>query len=278
MSICPVIGHCVMPKEIFNATMWKKDTEFLDDAVYEICVSPFARKNNALQIHLAVLSDDKIVRFADLNAQLKKPRVEAYLGELQKRLTEVLEAHFQWEDDGDHDVVISYGGMESWNAEAELNTTNLRVVLMLKDTLPLDHGEDAIVRKKLKGELLNWMEEVRHDVQVNRTEMYEKDYHAILAAELLPHDKENTDILNTMTIIAAAVLVVSFFLLDWFFFQVIALVIAGYTGFRAVQKQKYICAGICLVIVIVAIVLCVISYRDLQESMKGIELTIPQKK
>lgn len=277
MSIRTVIGRCVMPREIFHAAMWKKETEFLDDEQYEVCISPFVRKANALQIHLAALCNGQVLNFSGLNESMKQERIRIYLDELHKRLTNIVEKLFMWADEDEHELVISYGYADSRKKE-NIGATNLRLVLMLKDSLPMQREEELSVRKRLKGELLNWMEEVRHDVQVDQHATYEKDYHAILAADLLPHEKENTDILNTMTIISVAILFVSFFIMDYFFCQVIALVVAGYTGYRSFQKQKYVCMSICIAVALVALLFCFITYKELQSSMQGIDFGVPGSK
>ncbi len=277
MSIRTVIGRCVMPRDIFHAAMWKKDTEFLDDEQYEVCISPFVRKANALQIHLAALCDGQVLRFSGLNETMKQDRIRIYLDELQKRLSNIVEKLFMWPDDGEHELVISYGYADAKKRE-NICATNMRIVLMLKDSLPMQREEELLVRKRLKGELLNWMEEVRHDVQVDQRAAYEKDYRAILAADLLPHEKENTDILNTMTIISVAILFVSFFIIDYFFCQVVALVVAGYTAYRSFQKQKYVSMGICIAVAVVAMLLCFIAYKELSSSMQGVDLGLSTPK
>ncbi len=273
MRIQPVISQCVMPKEIFYAGMWKKDTEYLDDSVYEICVSPFARKGNALQIHLGAFENGEVLSFAGLNKQLSDRRAEAYFGELEKQFLSVVSKCFEWEDGETHDVVISYGSMVSKKGDTAYAKRELRLVIMVKDSLPMEKTEEEMVRKKLKGELLNWMEEVRHDVQLDHSEKYAKDYRAILSVELLHHEQDRGDILNTLAIISAAILFVSYFLMDWFFFQIIAFVFAGYTAFRAAQKKKYVCMSICLVIAAVSLAFCLMSYQDLKESMKNVDFS-----
>ncbi len=268
-------GHCMMPREIYLGSMWKREQGFVDDEVYDILVSPPIYKKNAVQIHLGAMLDGKIQTFGDLNSKLRKDAVKRYLSELEQRIFTVIRKHYEWDEETEEDLILSYGHVTEWDKESSLTDIPIRIVLMAKNAM-FTSSDEEILRKQLKGELINWMEEVLHDVPVDRREEYVKDYHAILDASLLPHKKEENNFLTTLTIISIVLLFISLFLMDWFIFQVMAAVIAGYTGYRAAQQKQYVCFGICATVCIVGLLLCGISYKALQKSMDGIQL--PTKK
>ena len=253
MSVNSVVKHCVMPKDMYLAKMWKSENVVIGTSTYQIVVSPASKKNGAVQFHIAALKDGEVLTFKDLNSNLYDITIRKYIDELTERLSGVMESQVRWIHTGNHDIYISYGGLEQWTEEDAPSDTGIRVILMVKNVENMDPQAETTLRKILKGDLVEWMETVIMDKPaIQKTkEDYENDLVKVADISMIPHEKSSFDPIPIMTVLALAFSILGVFLSQLLVFQVIGMVIGAYTSFRAYQKgskQVAVINGICCLI------------------------------
>ena len=239
MGLNSVVNHCVMPKDMYVAKMWKAENVFAGNSTYDIVVSPASKKNGAIQFHLAALKDGNVLTFEDLNKTLFEITVKKYFDELNDRLATAMGGHIRWVHTGNHDIYVSYGGTEQWDENESLKKTPLRIILMVKNVDKLSDQEEITLRKILKGELLEWMDSVIQDrPAIEKTkEDYENDLVRIMDTTMLPH---NTDVFNPVpiiTLVAIIFAILGVFKWSLLLFQVGSLVMSAYAAYRSYQKE-----------------------------------------
>lgn len=240
MSVNSVVKHCVMPKDMYVTKMWKSEKVYIGESEYDICVSPASKKNGAIQFHIAALSGGEVVRFMDLNKSLLNVTIEKYLDELNTRLAKVLEQHIAWQNTGNHDLYISYGGIEQWEEGTSLKETGIRIILMVKNVQPMPDTEEKLVRKLLKAEVVEWIEAVCFDKPaIEKTkEDYENDIVNVMDISMLPHEKNDVNPVPIMTFLGLTCAILAVFYYGLLVFQVCSLVICTYAAYRAYQEDN----------------------------------------
>lgn len=274
MSVRVVMGNCVMPKELFFGTMWEHEPCIIGEDTLELFVSPLAQKRNAVQIHMAAMWNNEVLSFGDLNREMKPDNVKLYLESLSNRLRSIVEKYFLWGDDDEHIMYVSFGSLTEKAEDASPLDTNMRFVLMVKDILGIqDAAELEMIHKSLKGEFCNWLEEVISDVHKKPTaEELKKDASVLLDVSLLKHENEDLGLESTFAIFSLVFALLGILMSDWFFFQVIAIIMGAYVAFRSYQKQKWVCMAMGLVACVVGMVFAGIAYASLREAMKDAKL------
>lgn len=240
MGVTSVVKHCVMPKDMYLAKMWKSENVVIGDTTYQIVVSPASKKNGAVQFHVAALKDGEIVTFQDLNTNLYDVTVHKYLDELNERLSSVMEDQVRWIHTGNHDIYVSYGGQETWDDTASPMQTGIRIILMVKNVENMDEQEETRLRKILKGELVEWMESVIMDkpaIQMTK-EDYENDLVRVVDISMIPHDKSTFNPIPIMTFLGLLLAILGVFFSEIQICQVGGMIIAAYTAFRSYQKGE----------------------------------------
>ena len=278
MSIKTVLTHSVMPNEMFVCTAWPHEQCFICNDQLELCVSPLSQRKNAVQIHMAAMWNGQVLTFHDLNSKMKADTVNQYLQMLTERLKTIVTQYFVWGDDEDHEVIVSFGSLKQFEeGTSDPLATDMRLVLMVKDTLPInDEKERDMIHKSLRGEFCNWLEEVISDVPKEVSpEALKKDPSVILDVNLMSHEKQDLELESTLSIFALLFALFGIFLSDWFFFQVLAIILGGYVAFRSYKKQKYVCMALGIVACVVGCVFAALAFAELQESMKNVK--IPEK-
>ncbi|MBQ6106463.1 MAG: hypothetical protein IJL03_11100 [Lachnospiraceae bacterium] len=253
MSVNSVVKHCVMPKDMYLAKMWKSENVVIGTSTYQIVVSPASKKNGAVQFHVAALKDGEVVTFKDLNSNLYDITIRKYIDELTERLSNVMESQVRWIHTGNHDIYISYGGIEQWTEEDSPADTGIRLILMVKNVENMDAQEETTLRKILKGDLVEWMETVIMDKPaIQKTkEDYANDLVRVADISMIPHEKSSFDSVPIMTVLALLFSTLGVFFSQYLVFQVIGMVVAAYTAYRAYQKgarEIAIINGICCLI------------------------------
>ncbi|MBO4398914.1 MAG: hypothetical protein J5795_02165 [Lachnospiraceae bacterium] len=238
MSVNSVVNHCVMPKDMFNAKMWKAENVFAGNSTFDIVVSPASKKNGAIQFHIAALKDDSVVTFDDLNKTLYDVTVGKYFDELNDRLASAMESHVKWIHTGNHDIYVSYGGTEQWEENTSLKKQAIRLILMVKNVEKMNDQEELTLRKILKGELLEWMDSVILDrPAIEKTKQdYENDLVHLMDPSMLPHSKELFNPVPIITLVGIIFAILGVFYSKLLLFQVGALVLGAYAAYRSYQK------------------------------------------
>ena len=240
MGVNSVIKHCVMPKDMYNAKSWKSENVVIGTGTYQIVVSPAAKKNGAVQFHIAAMKDGAVLKFGDLNKNLYEVTVRKYLDELNDRLASAMESQIRWIHTGNHDIFVSYGSLEQWQDENQLADTDIRIILMVKNVESMNQIEETTLRKILKGELVEWMEAVLMDKPaIQKTkEDYENDIVKVMDISMLPHDSTSFNPVPVVTVLAMGFAILGVFFSSLLVFQVGALVMSAYAAFRAYQKEQ----------------------------------------
>ncbi|MBO4697541.1 MAG: hypothetical protein J5643_09745 [Lachnospiraceae bacterium] len=240
MSVNSVVKHCVMPKDMYLAKMWKSENVVIGSATYQIVVSPASKKNGAVQFHVAALKDGEVLNFKDLNENLYDITIQKYLDELNERLSSAIESQIRWIHTGNHDIYVSYGGQEQWLDSDSPSETGIRIILMVKNVENMNPEEETKLRKILKGELVEWMETVIADKPAIRKtkEDYENDLVKVVDISMIPHDKTSFNPVPLMTVIGLAFAILGVFFSQYLFFQAGGLVVSAYAAFRAYQKGE----------------------------------------
>ena len=274
MSVKVVMGQCVMPRDMFFGKAWPHEQCIIGEDTLEIVVSPMSQRKNAVQIHMAAMWNKEVLTFHDLNADMKKDNVKLYLQSLSERLRAIVEKYFMWPDDGEHDMIVSFGNLTERSGDADPLETNMRFVLMVKDILPIeDPLELDMIHKSLKGEFSNWLEDVISDVHKKASpEELKKDVSVLLDVDLMKHEKEDLGLESTLAIFSLLFAGIGIAMSDWFLFQVLAAVMGGYVAFRSFQKQKWVCMALGIVACIIGIVFLIIAYGSLRDSMANVQL------
>ena len=240
MGVTSVVKHCVMPKDMYLAKMWKSENVVIGDTTYQIVVSPASKKNGAVQFHVAALKEGEVVTFENLNTNLYEVTVRKYLDELNERLSNVMEEQVRWIHTGNHDIYVSYGGREQWDESESPMQTGIRIILMVKNVENMDAQEEERLRKILKGELVEWMESVIMDkpaIQKTKAD-YENDLVRVVDISMIPHDKTVFNPVPIMTVLGLLLAILGVFFAEYQFFQVGAMIIAAYAAVRSHQKGE----------------------------------------
>lgn len=253
MAVNSVIKHSVMPKDMFQAKMWKPEEVFIGDSAYHIVISPASKKNGAVQFHMAAMKDGEVQTFKDLNNTLYDITATKYIDELNERLCDALQNQIKWTHTGNHDIYVSYGDMKQWEEGTSAKETAIRIILMVKNVENMTPEEEKLLRKILKGELVEWMDSVIRDKPaIERTKQdYENDLVKVMDTSMLPHTKSSFNPIPLITVIGLAFAILGVFYAKYELFQVCAVVLSGYAGFRAYQRgQKeymFVNVAVCLI-------------------------------
>lgn len=240
MSVNSVVKHSVMPKDMYLAKMWKSEKVYIGEKEYDMVISPAARKNGAIQYHIGALSEGNVVTFQDLNQSLYEVTVQKYIDELNARLASLINQHVRWVNTGNHDIYVSYGTLEQWVEGTSLKTTGIRIILMVKNVENLPDEEEVLLRKLMKGELVEWMESVLNDKPaITRTkDDYAHDIVKIMDTSMIPHTDPTFNSLPIMTIIAMVACGLALINLKLIIAQIISMVISAYAAYRAYKKDE----------------------------------------
>lgn len=240
MSVTSIVNHCVMPKDMYLAKMWKSENVYIGNEAFQVVVSPASRKNGAMQYHIAALKDGEVIRVGDLNTHLYEVTIAKYMDELNERLANALEKKVHWVNTGNHDLYVSYGGLEQWQEGTSLKATALRIILMVKNVNAMTPEEEDTLRKVFKGELVEWMETIIQDRPGIETkkEDYVNDIVNIMDISMLPHDKETFNPVPVMTVLGMIFGFLGVYFSSLLVFQVCSLVVSAYAAYRAYQKDN----------------------------------------
>lgn len=253
MSVNSVVKHSVMPKDMYLAKMWKSEKVYIGESEYELVISPAARKNGAIQYHIGAFQEGKVVTFQDLNQSLYEVTVQKYIDELNARLASLINQHVRWVNTGNHDIYVSYGTLEQWTEGNSLKTTGIRIILMVKNVENLPDTEEVLLRKLIKGELIEWMETVLNDKPaITKTkEDYAHDIVRVMDTSMIPHTDQAFNSLPIMTILAMVACGLALINMKLILCQIISMVISAYAAYRAYKKDEkpylYVNLGIMLV-------------------------------
>lgn len=269
------IKYCVLQQDVYLAKRWKAEDLYMDDQVFSLVVSPVMRKGNVAQYQLALLKDGHVMTYGEWNRTLRKNTRAAYLEHLMDSLFDVLNNKCSKEEE--FSVGINFGVFSEKPETVDLEQLPIRMVLFCKNSLPLPPAEEERIRFQIKNELVDWLEQVYHDVlkEVPLSEE-EKNYQAMVGAAIIPHEKTEGDWDMTMTIISIVCLIASLFLREWFIPQIMAIFAASCTAYRSFQHKNYICVGICAVVIVLGAVISLVAYQELKESMSGAAMLLQQ--
>lgn len=266
------IGYCVMPEEMFLGSKYPKDKIFADAVVYEGLVSPLSKKANAGQFHIGVFEEGSVLTFEQLNSSMKKEEtilnyLEMLCNSLEKIITENVEFPA-----GAPNISIRFGELSEHDPESSARKTNMRLLIMMKDFSPLTKEQEQNLRKKLLGELNNWVEEVIHDKPYEAPkEDYENDITFRMSADMIPHEQAEVGGADSMMAIFAIVFaVIGIFLREYYVFGVMAAVIGICFAIRSFQHERYIVMGLCMLSAVVGLCSVGWEYMTFKNTYSGI--------
>ncbi|MBO4484520.1 MAG: hypothetical protein J5738_03935 [Lachnospiraceae bacterium] len=238
MAVNSVIKHSVMPKDMFQAKMWKPEEVFIGSSAYHVVISPASKKNGAVQFHIAALKDGEVQTFKDLNNTLYDITATKYIDELNQRLSDALQNQIKWTHTGNHDIYVSYGHTSQWEEGTSAKETPIRIIMMVKNVENMTPDEEKLLRKILKGELVEWMDSVISDKPaIEKTKQdYENDLVKVMDTSMLPHNKSSFNPIPLITLIGLAFAILGVFYAKYEIFQVCAVVLSGYAAFRGYQR------------------------------------------
>ncbi len=264
------IAYCNMPIEMFTGSKYPVDNIYADDQILQCFVSPLSKKGNAAQLHIGVLNEGKVLSFSDINAKMRKEEtIENYLVSLEEKITELIQKNVKWESDEDAVITVRFGQVDERGAEESASTTFLRILVMIKDFLPISKDDELQLRKKVLGEINNWVEEVMHDVPYEAPkEDYSNDITVKMSVDMIPHEKASTDADSTMTILAIVFAILGIFLHEYYIFGVMAVVVGICFGIRSFQHEHYVCLGLCVLAALIGICTATWEYLMFQNNVK----------
>ena len=265
-----VRSYCVMPEDMYLGKKYSFNKLFVDDRTYDGLVSPLSRKGNAGQFHIGVFEEGRVLAFAELNPNMKKAEtVSNYLDELAESLCRVISENVEFSG-SEPDITIRFGEMSEHDPEQKPGETALRLLIMLKDFSDISGAQEESLRKKLVGELNNWVEEVVHDRPYEAPkEDYANDITFRMGADMLPHDKEAVGGMDsTMAIFALLFAVIGIFLHEYYVFGVMAAVIGFCFAFRSYQHERYIVMALCMLAAIIGLTAVGWEYISFRNSIQ----------